>query len=213
MTIVLWPVLECNVWLAEAEWLLAQWPQLTGRVCPACGEKALVGHGRRRRSVHEGTARGAAGAVCAVVWFWVQRVRCKACGRTHTLLPAFVARYQRHPSAVRERATGLREAGRSWGEIMRALVLPMLSATSPRRWVAGVLARYGAAVVELRQSLAAGPVGAMPYAPVVAAGGWDGFVEAAGCVLRREAPGAWPDRERVAGTNWWAGRHRRPVMV
>ncbi len=44
--------------------------------------KGLVGHGRRRRSVHVGEREGERGRECAVVWLWVQRVRCTACGKT-----------------------------------------------------------------------------------------------------------------------------------
>ena len=64
----------------------------TGRVCPVCGAVALVGHGLRRRSVH--LERAGPGQSCSVEWILVQRVRCKACGRTHTLLPAFLAPYR-----------------------------------------------------------------------------------------------------------------------
>ena len=71
MVIVLWAMLDCHVWLAEAERLLAEWLALTGRIRSACGAKALVGHGRRRRSVHAGTAGGRLGPVCGVTWFWV----------------------------------------------------------------------------------------------------------------------------------------------
>lgn len=213
MVIILWAVLDCNVWLAEAEMLLAQWPALTGRICPACGAPALVGHGRRRRSVHVGREKGLLGPVCRVVRFWVQRVRCKACGRTHTLLPAFVARYQRHPSQVRERATRLRMAGHSWQQVMKDLALPMLSATSPRRWVAGVQGRYAAVVAEMRRWLAAGPVGGASYASLAEPGSWAGFEETVGTLLAREFSGDWPAGEVVAGANWLSGRRRRPLVV
>jgi transposase-like protein len=213
MVMVLWAVLDCNVWLAETERLLSEWPTLTGRTCPDCKATALVGHGRRRRSLHSGRRAGRVGPVCEVIWFWVQRLRCKACGRTHTLLPGFVARYQRHSSGVRERATALHVAGRSWGAILKAMALPMLSASSPRRWVAGVLSRCGAATLEMRRWVAAGPVGAMPYAPVTTAGSWDGFLETVGYLLERDAAAPWPREERVAGTNWLGGRRRHHLMV
>jgi Domain of unknown function (DUF6431) len=211
MVMVLWAVLDCNVWLAEAEILLAEWPRLTGRICPACGVQALVGHGRRQRSVHAGSKAGRLGPVCAVVKFWVQRVRCKACGRTHTLLPAFVARYQRHRSEVREEVTVRRGGGQSWVGVIKAMALPMLSATSPRRWVAGVLSRCSEATEEMRRWLTSEPVGPMPYAPTAASGSWQAFAETAGHAL--EGEGDWPLQERVAGANWLGGRRRSRLMV
>ena len=213
MVMVLWAILDCNVWLGEAERLLAEWPALTGRICSACGAKALVGHGRRRRSVHAGTARGRLGPVCGVTWFLVQRVRCKACGCTHTLLPAFVARYQRHSSRVRQRATEARLAGRSWQAVVREMALPMLSATSPRRWVAGVLGRYGGALAEMRRWLATGPAGSGTYALLAAPGSWDAFRETVGTLLQREFAGDWPVEEAAAGANWLSRRWRPPLAV
>ena len=122
---VLWWLLECNRWRAEADRLLLQWATVTGRLCPHCGQRALVGHGRRKRTVHCGVEHGKRWPVCKVLAFEVQRVRCLRCGRTHTLLPAFVARYQRHPNRVRQEAVRMREAGASWRSVLGGLNLDL----------------------------------------------------------------------------------------
>lgn len=44
------------------------------------------------------------------------------------------------------------------------MALPMLSATSPRRRVAGVLGRYRGALADMRRWLATGPAGSGTYA-------------------------------------------------
>lgn len=56
---------------ADSEWL--------PRRCPACGETAVIGHGRRRRPAHDGKH----------AWIRVRRGRCKVCGGTLTVLPAW----------------------------------------------------------------------------------------------------------------------------
>ena len=214
MVIILWTVLDCNLWIAEAERWLAMWPALTERICPACGATALVGDGRRRRCVHSGTKNGGTGRpVCDVLWFEVQRVRCTACGRIHTLLPPFLARYQRHPSHLREQVTEARLAGRSWQQVLKDLALPMLSATSPRRWVAGVLKRYAEVGDTLRRWLAVGPVGRPTYAGLAEPGSWAAFEDMVGALLERDAAGTWPAGESVAGANWLGGRLRVPLVV
>lgn len=170
--------MECKRWQAEANRLLLEWPRRTGRVCPNCGKRALVGHGRRKRTVHHGSVPGGRWAVCGVLKFEVQRVRCRACGRCHTLLPGFVARYQRHPNRVRQEAVERREAGASWGVVLQALRglgVPLGTATSPRRWVAGVRARMAAAAETLRRLPA--PDGQPHYGSVAAVGSWAAFAD------------------------------------
>jgi len=204
MVMVVFWLLDCNVWLAQAERLLVDWPQQTGRVCPTCGAKALVGHGRRRRSVHAGTdtAPDARWPVCLVLWFEVQRVRCTGCGKTHTLLPAFLARYQRHPNLVRQEAVRLREAGRSWKDVLAGLQplgVPLRSATSARRWVQGVLERMGAAAAELRRR-GPGVNGQPHYGSVERPGSWAEVAELVRAVVRAEG-GEQPAGEELAALN------------
>lgn len=62
---------ECKPDEAESEWLPRQ--------CPACGQIAIIGHGRRRRQAHDGMHD----------WILVRRGMCKVCGGTLTVLPAW----------------------------------------------------------------------------------------------------------------------------
>jgi hypothetical protein len=209
MVIVPWAVTDIKAWVAQAQELIARWPELTGRICPWCGVEALVGHGQRQRSVHVGQR----GPACAVVWFWVQRVRCKACGRTHTLLPAFLAPYQRHVSRVRGRASAERASGASWRVVLAQLGLPMLSTASVRRWVGGVMTALPAMAEAVARWRASGAQGAATgYGPVAAPGSWAAFVESVGGLLAGEG-WSWPDGETVAGANWQATVRRSGLTV
>jgi hypothetical protein len=61
----------CKPGDCDAEWL--------PRLCPACGQIAIIGHGRRRRQAHDAVH----------IWIVVRRGICKACGRTLTVLPGW----------------------------------------------------------------------------------------------------------------------------
>jgi hypothetical protein len=213
MVIVPWPVTDINFWVVQAEALIARWPELTGRICPSCGAKALVGHGQRQRSVHVGETAGKRGPECGVIWFWVQRVRCTACGKTHTLLPAFLAPYQRHASRVRGEASAAREAGASWGQVLQRLALPMLSTSSVRRWVRGVMLRIPAMAEAVARWRAAGAQGAViAYGSVAAPGTFGGLVTSVGRLMAQQVVD-WPDGEAIAGANWQAARRRSALTV
>ena len=45
MVMVPWPVVDIKAWIGRVDTWLREWPLRTGRVCPACGARALVGHG------------------------------------------------------------------------------------------------------------------------------------------------------------------------
>jgi|SRR5579875_25351 len=213
MVIVPWPVTDINLWVMQAQEWIRRWPELTGRICPSCGKRALVGHGQRRRTVHVGLGQGKRGPACGVVRFWVQRVRCKACGKTHTLLPAFLAPYQRHVSRERGRASVEREAGASWRVVLERLGLPMLSTASVRRWVRGVRTRLPAMAEAVVRWRAAGARGAMVgYGPVAAPGSFAAFVASVGALLAGELMD-WPDEEAIAGANWQASRRQSGLRL
>jgi len=214
MVIVPWAVTDINVWLEQGQERIARWPALTGRICPSCGEGALVGHGQRQRSVHTGTAKGQPGPVCAVAWLWVQRVRCTVCGKTHTLLPAFLAPYQRHSSRMRGDACAEREAGLSWQAVLVALGLPMLSTTSLRRWVQGVmtaLPAMAAAVAIWRAAAAQGM--AISYGPVARPRSYAALVASVAEVLAAGGVSGWPEPEVIAGANWQSSMRRSWLTV
>ncbi len=204
MVMVPWPIVDIKAWMAEVDAWLKDWPWRTGRVCPACGARELVGHGLRRRSVRVGPG-------CEVVWILVQRVRCKACGKTHTLLPAFLAPYHVHLSVTRGRAAAERESGASWAQVMAGLGLLTVSTTSVRRWVARVKAQLPAmadAVVRWR-AIAPGMVG---YAPVEPPESYAGFAVAVGELQGREVAD-WPTDEALAAANWQASKRGSPLRI
>lgn len=213
MVIVPWPVTDINFWVTQAQELMARWPELTGRICPSCRKRALVGHGQRRRSVHVGQTQGIRGPACVVVWLWVQRVKCKACGKTHTLLPALLAPYQRHASRVRGRASAERESGVSWRVVLARLALPMLSTASVRRWVRGVMTRLPTMAEAVAGWRAAGAQGAaIGYGSVAKPGSFAAFVESVNGLLACEVAD-WPDGEAIAGANWQATEKRSGLTV
>lgn len=213
MVMVPWSVTDIKQWLETwAEWLTL-WPERTGRVCPHCGAEALVGHGLRRRTVHVGRQPGRRGETCVVEGLWVQRVRCLACGKTHTLLPVFLAPYQRHASAMREAATVEREAGASWRVVLKRLRLAMGSTTSVRRWVQGVRRRFplmAQAVARWRAAEEQEP--AVGYGAVAEPGSFAAFVESVRALLGRIVAD-WPGGEAIAGANWQATVRRRAEVV
>ncbi len=61
---------------------------LIPRVCPHCGAVAVL--------IRWGTYQRQAWTGLTVYWIRVQRVRCKACKRTHSLLPDFLHPYRRY---------------------------------------------------------------------------------------------------------------------
>ncbi len=62
---------ECNPEKENSEWL--------PRECPTCRQKSVIGNGRRRRSAHDRDHDR----------IRVRRGRCKNCGRSVTVLPAW----------------------------------------------------------------------------------------------------------------------------
>lgn len=81
------------------------------RQCPDCGRR-LTKHARYPRWAIEETGSHRVA---------IQRVRCKPCGKTHAVLPGFLAPYRQYVMPLVERAFRLRHGGASWGEIARAM--------------------------------------------------------------------------------------------
>ena len=86
-----------------------------GRVCPACGARALVGHGSRPRSNQvRPVARHQRRS-----WTLVGRVRCSACGETHTLLQPELGPHKRYRIDVLEQVCAAVEDGATKSEVSR----------------------------------------------------------------------------------------------
>jgi len=81
--------------------------RLLPTVCTACGQ-AVTGFSWYRRYLWEEL-------------ILIRRVRCRACRRTHAVLPSFMAPYRRYPMRVVEQLATLRVAGHSWRQLSREL--------------------------------------------------------------------------------------------
>jgi hypothetical protein len=68
--------------------------RLLPRRCPMCGNKTIVGHGRRRKQAH--------GRHCD--WIWIRRGRCIPCRKTFTILPAWSPPYCHYSIDCRQQA-------------------------------------------------------------------------------------------------------------
>ena len=125
-----------------------------GRQCPACGAAGLIGHGRPWRTYQEQPAGGRQKRAQVQV----ARLRCTACGATHTVLPPELGPQKRYRLEVLERVCAAAGAA-------KARISTQLDGVSPERitawlqlWqaVAGDLIRF----VELL--LLADPLGRRP---------------------------------------------------
>ena len=74
------------------------------RRCPVCGNRTIIGHGRRRKQAHDRRHD----------WIWIRRGLCRACRKTFTILPAWSPPYGHYSLHCRQQAwESLREAA-SW---------------------------------------------------------------------------------------------------
>jgi len=95
----------------------------------------------------------------------VQRVRCKACGRTHSLLPDFLHPHRHYVIRLLQRVVSLYLiAGLGWGRLMEQLPPPGPDVSTAREWVASFA--YGAGHLLhdrlIRQLLALDPLAELP---------------------------------------------------
>ena len=97
----------------------------------------------------------------------VQRVRCQACGHTHSLLPDFTQAHRRYALELMQQViVGYLLAGHGWRALLRALGQPLPLSTA-REWVAAFA--YGASELFLapllRQLQELDPLAALPETP------------------------------------------------
>lgn len=97
----------------------------------------------------------------------VQRVRCQACGHTHSLLPDFTQAHRRYALELMQQViVGYLLAGHGWRALLRALGQPLPLSTA-REWVAAFA--YGASELLLepllRQLQELDPLAALPETP------------------------------------------------
>ena len=100
---------------------------LLPRRCPHCGNKTIVGHGRRRKQAHDQRHD----------WIWVRRGRCPPCRKTYTIVPAWSPPYGHYSFHCRRDAWESVCAGRgSWEQPAPSLKDPdrLPDPTTLRRW-------------------------------------------------------------------------------
>ena len=89
----------------------------------------------------------------------------------------------------------------------------MLSTTSLRRWVRGVMTRLPAMAEAVARWRAAGAQGAViAYGSVAAPGSFAAFTGSVSGLLTHEVAG-WPAEEAIAGANWEATKRGSPLWV
>src|SRR5467141_3673269 len=71
------------------------------RVCPACGERAVIGHGRRSEQAHDERRS----------WIRIRRGLCKHCRATCTVLPAWSLPHTHYSVQTRQRSSERYYAG------------------------------------------------------------------------------------------------------
>jgi hypothetical protein len=76
---------------------------LLPRQCPVCGGDTIIGHGRRRRPAHDEQCQA----------LWVRRGLCTSCGKTFTILPAWLAPFAPYTLRCRKQACERIAAGDS----------------------------------------------------------------------------------------------------
>jgi Domain of unknown function (DUF6431) len=67
------------------------------RVCPACQQVSVIGHGWRKRQAHDANH----------IWIRIRRGICKLCGRTLTLLPGWLVPGGHYSLSARQQAAQL----------------------------------------------------------------------------------------------------------
>lgn len=68
--------------------------RLLPRRCPLCGNRTIIGHGRRRKQAHDQRHD----------WIWIRRGRCQPCRKTFTILPDWSLPYSHYTLRCRQRA-------------------------------------------------------------------------------------------------------------
>lgn len=93
---------------------------LLPRRCHVCGGEDLIRYGFYLRYAGRVLVR-------------IQRMMCKACGRTHAVLPSFLAPYRPYEMRVVERVFRLRLGGVTWGRV--AVLLPGVPLCVMQGWM------------------------------------------------------------------------------
>jgi len=103
------PALILFIALPESEnkidpWLIPFPLQRLPRRCPVCGNRTIVGHGRRRKQAHDQLYN----------LIWIRRGRCRPCHKTFTILPVWSPPYGHYSLHCRQQAWESLRKGDSW---------------------------------------------------------------------------------------------------
>lgn len=99
-------------------------PEVPRQHCPECGRAMSFWSGYERYVREDGTRR-----------IWVRRAKCKSCGVSHALLPAFVLPWRFYATEVIGAALARMAAGASAGTAAKGLGLPYATVRDWRyRW-------------------------------------------------------------------------------
>ena len=100
--------------------------RLLPRWCPVCGNRTIVGHGKRRKQAHDQRRE----------WTWIRRGRCRPCRKTFTILPTWSPPYGHYTLECREQAWQLLSEAGSWEESIPSTKLPehIPDTSTVRRW-------------------------------------------------------------------------------
>lgn len=100
--------------------------RLLPRWCPVCGNRTIVGHGKRRKQAHDQSHD----------WIWIRRGRCRPCRKTFTILPTWSPPYGHYSLYCRQQAWELRTGVRSWEESLPNTMAPdrIPDPSTVRRW-------------------------------------------------------------------------------
>jgi len=100
--------------------------RLLPRRCPVCGNRTIVGHGRRRKQAHDQLHDRV----------WIRRGRCRPCHITFTILPVWSPPYGHYSLHCRQQAWESLREGNSWEESVPNTKDPdrMPDPSTLRRW-------------------------------------------------------------------------------
>jgi hypothetical protein len=100
--------------------------RLLPRRCPFCGNRTIIGHGRRRKQAHD-QAQG---------WIWIRRGRCAPCRKTFTVLPAWAPPYGHYSLRCRQQAWELARESGTWEQSVPDVRDPdrLPDPSTVRRW-------------------------------------------------------------------------------